>query len=41
MAGPDCYHCKQRVEGGEEHDCWTTTESALTRNLSEDRVGKV
>src|SRR5262249_60545614 len=32
----DCHHCKQHVEAGEEHDCWTTTEAALTRNLSED-----
>ena len=36
MAGHQCYHCKQRVEEGEAHDCWTTTESALTRDLSED-----
>jgi hypothetical protein len=36
MAGRECYHCKQWVEEGEEHDCWTTTEAALTRDLSED-----
>jgi hypothetical protein len=24
------------VEAGEEHDCWTTTEAALTEDLSED-----
>jgi uncharacterized protein DUF5655 len=36
MAGRQCYHCKQWVEEGEEHDCWTTTEAALTRHLSED-----
>src|SRR3954468_11069797 len=36
MAGHECYHCKQWVEVGEAHDCWTTTESALTRGLSED-----
>jgi hypothetical protein len=36
MAGRECYHCKQWVEDGEEHDCWTTTEAALTRDLSED-----
>ena len=36
MAGRECYHCKQWVEEGEAHDCWTTTESALTRDLSED-----
>jgi Domain of unknown function (DUF5655) len=36
MAGHTCYHCKQWVEDGVEHDCWTTTESALTADLSED-----
>ena len=36
MAGRECYHCKQWVEEGEAHDCWTTTESALTKDLSED-----
>jgi hypothetical protein len=36
MAGRTCYHCKQWVEAGEEHDCWTTTEAALTEDLSED-----
>ena len=36
MAGRECYHCKQWVEEGEAHDCWTTTEAALTKDLSED-----
>jgi len=36
MAGRECYHCKQWIEEGQEHDCWTTTEGALTRDLSED-----
>jgi hypothetical protein len=36
MAGRECYHCKQWVEEGEAHDCWTTTESALTQDLSDD-----
>jgi hypothetical protein len=36
MAGRECYHCKQRVEEGEKHDCWTTTETALTQDLSAD-----
>lgn len=35
-AGHECYHCKQWVAEGEPHDCWTTTEAALTRELSED-----
>ena len=35
-AGHECYHCKQWVNEGDAHDCWTTTESALTRELSED-----
>ena len=36
MSGHECYHCKQWVEEGEAHDCWTTTEAALTADLSED-----
>ena len=36
MAGHECYHCKQWVEEGDAHDCWTTTEGALTRDLSDD-----
>jgi hypothetical protein len=36
MAGRECYHCKQWIEEGQEHDCWTTTEAALTGDLSED-----
>ena len=35
-AGHECYHCKQWVKPGEPHDCWTTTEAALTRELTED-----
>ena len=33
MAGRVCYHCKQTIKEGEEHDCWTTTEAALTKGL--------
>src|SRR6186713_1319137 len=36
MAGRECYHCKQWVVDGEAHDCWTTTEAALTADLSAD-----
>jgi Domain of unknown function (DUF5655) len=36
MRGHECYHCKQWVEAGEAHDCWTTTEAALTEGLSDD-----
>jgi hypothetical protein len=36
MTGRECYHCKQWIEEGEAHDCWTTTEAALTQDLSED-----
>ena len=36
MAGRACFHCKQWVEQGEPHDCWNTTEAALTADLSED-----
>ncbi len=31
-----CYHCKEEIEEGTAHDCWTTTEEKLTRGLSED-----
>ena len=36
MARRQCYHCKEWIEEGEPHDCWTTTEAALTEDLSED-----
>lgn len=34
--GRQCYHCKQWIAEGEAHDCWTTTEAALTADLSDD-----
>ena len=34
--GHTCYHCKEWVKDGEAHDCWTTTEAALTRDLTAD-----
>lgn len=36
MAGRECYHCKTWIEEGRAHDCWTTTERALTEDLSDD-----
>lgn len=36
MAGRLCAHCKQWIAAGEPHDCWTTTEAALTRDLPDD-----
>jgi hypothetical protein len=36
MKGRECFHCKQWVAEGEPHDCWTTTEAALTKDLPED-----
>ena len=36
MEGRQCYHCKQWIEPGADHDCWTTTEQALTRDLPEE-----
>jgi hypothetical protein len=36
MDGRQCYHCKQWIGRDEEHDCWTTTERALTHDLPED-----
>jgi len=36
MAARECYHCKEEIEVGTPHDCWTTTEENLTRGLSDD-----
>jgi hypothetical protein len=36
VKGHECYHCKQWIAEGVEHDCWTTTEQVLTKHLSED-----
>ena len=36
MAGRECHHCKEWIAEGEAHDCWTTTEAALTQDLSDD-----
>jgi Domain of unknown function (DUF5655) len=36
MPARQCYHCKQWIEPRDEHDCWTTTEAAVTEDLSED-----
>ncbi|HYE85151.1 MAG TPA: DUF5655 domain-containing protein [Vicinamibacterales bacterium] len=36
MKGHECYHCKSWVDEGQFHDCWTTTERALTEDLSEE-----
>jgi Domain of unknown function (DUF5655) len=36
VPGHECYHCKQWIAEGEAHDCWTTTETALTEDLSQD-----
>ena len=35
-SGHECFHCRQWIPAGVEHDCWTTTEQALTQALSED-----
>ena len=32
----NCYHCKQSIPPGAQHDCWTTTEQALTKDLPEE-----
>src|SRR5262249_1339684 len=36
MPARQCHHCKKWIEPNEEHDCWTTTEAALTRDLPDD-----
>jgi hypothetical protein len=34
--GHTCHHCKEWIPEGQPHDCWTTTEAALTSDLSDD-----
>ena len=34
--GRECFHCKTWIAEGAAHDCWTTTEAALTDHLSDD-----
>ena len=34
--GHQCFHCKQWIPAGVEPACWTTTEGALTKGLSEE-----
>jgi hypothetical protein len=36
MPQRQCYHCKDWIEEGQPHDCWTTTEAALTQDLTDD-----
>lgn len=36
MAGRECYHCKEWIDEDAAHDCWTTTEAALTADLPDD-----
>lgn len=36
MRGHECHHCKEWIPEGVAHDCWTTTEAALTSDLSDD-----
>ena len=35
-SGRECYHCRQWIEENQPHDCWTTTEKALTVGLPDD-----
>ena len=36
MKAHECHHCKRWIEEGETHDCWTTSEAALTADLPDD-----
>lgn len=31
-----CHHCREWIPAGAAHDCWTTSEAALTRDLDDD-----
>jgi len=35
MKAHECYHCKQWVEEGEHHDCWTTQEDRQEESQEE------
>jgi hypothetical protein len=35
-ASHQCFHCKEWIPTGTAHDCWTTTERALTKDLPDD-----
>jgi len=36
MARRRCFHCNAWVDDDQAHDCWTTTERALTQDLADD-----
>ncbi len=36
MKAHECYHCGEWIPEGAAHDCWTTTEAALTQGLTVD-----
>jgi Domain of unknown function (DUF5655) len=36
VSGHECHHCKEWIPEGAVHDCWTTTETALTGDLSDE-----
>lgn len=36
MRAHECHHCRQWIAEDEPHDCWTTTEAALTDDLPDD-----
>ena len=36
-----CFHCKEVIKEGLAHDCWTTTEEALTRDLITDGLPRL
>ena len=36
VKGRECYHCRHWINEGQPHDCWTTSEAALTSDLSDD-----
>jgi hypothetical protein len=36
MKAHECFHCKQWIDEGQAHDCWTTTEEALIKDLADD-----
>ena len=40
-SGHECYHCKQWIEAGVEHDCWTTTEEGADEGFVRGSAGRL
>ena len=41
MPGRERHHCKQWIEDGEEHDCWTLTQFSLPESALASATGNI